>query len=77
MLKMGVTLFLTSSFAVLCRVADCALFSSLIVKILCLTALSFSLGIFVVVLVASEYKERQGHDASQRTFDAIHAGARI
>jgi hypothetical protein len=59
MLRMGVTLFLTSALAVLCRIADLAFFSSVLVKIICLMALCGSLALFIAVLCMTEYGRRR------------------
>ena len=82
MIRMGVTLLLTSSFAVLCRIADFALFSGLLVKVICLTALTCSFGLFVATISVVEYKKHHRHQpvrsrSSQNVMQVAHAGARI
>ena len=82
MIRMGVTLLLTSSFAVLCRIADFALFSGLLIKVICLTALSCSFGLFIAALGIIEYKRHHRHPSihahsSQGVMQVVHAGARV
>lgn len=82
MIRMGFTLLLTSSCAVICRIADFALFGSVVVKVICLVALTCSFGLFVAALGAVEYRKHQRHQgvrdhSSHNVMQVAHAGARI